>query len=254
MPQSLRPSDTAPTTQLERALDQNSNVKDTVQQSSAELAVISAVLKQELPSEVKKGDVAQALQNTEFRTPRTTWPRSTKPLPTKSMSAPLWSASLQPPKPLSHAKKANPKKPYTRSDPAAHKARSPKIAITCCATTPHRALQGQMRRGLQRMFGVKLAAVIQQRRRPRAMVAALDFTDKNDVVAFFIAATVKAFKSCRRAIEQRQAARAIGVCHVLPAVFTPAGKALCQVLLVGRQNIDDVVRALCKSRHGAGGL
>jgi C4-dicarboxylate-specific signal transduction histidine kinase len=65
MPQSLRPSDTAPTTQLERALDQNSNVKDTVQQSSAELAVISAVLKQELPSEVKKGDVAQALQKTD---------------------------------------------------------------------------------------------------------------------------------------------------------------------------------------------
>jgi hypothetical protein len=65
MSQPLPQSDTATATPLERALDQNTTVKDTVEQSSAELAVINTVLKQELPGDVKKGDVALALQKTD---------------------------------------------------------------------------------------------------------------------------------------------------------------------------------------------
>lgn len=47
---------------LRRALDQNEAVKDTVEQSAAELLVINAVLKQEIPEHVQTGDVAQALE------------------------------------------------------------------------------------------------------------------------------------------------------------------------------------------------
>ncbi len=52
-------------TSLERALDQNEAIQETVEQSAAELCVINAVLKQEVPEHVKTGDVAQALQKTD---------------------------------------------------------------------------------------------------------------------------------------------------------------------------------------------
>ena len=58
-------SDAAAATPLERALDQNATVKDTVELSSAELAVINTVLKQELPDDVIKGVFAQALEKTD---------------------------------------------------------------------------------------------------------------------------------------------------------------------------------------------
>lgn len=51
-------------TRLARALDRNETVEETVKQSSAELFVINAVLKQEIPEHVQTGDVAQALQKT----------------------------------------------------------------------------------------------------------------------------------------------------------------------------------------------
>lgn len=52
-------------TPLERVLDKNETIKDTVEQSAAELVVINAVLKQEVPAHVQTGDVAQALQKTD---------------------------------------------------------------------------------------------------------------------------------------------------------------------------------------------
>ncbi|WP_341908880.1 hypothetical protein [Polaromonas sp. YR568] len=51
-------------TPLERALDKNEAVKETVEQSAAELVIVNAVLNQELPDHVQTGDVAQALQKT----------------------------------------------------------------------------------------------------------------------------------------------------------------------------------------------
>lgn len=59
-PQSAPSADTP----LERALDRNEAVEKTVKQTSAELFVINAVLKQEIPEHVQTGDVAQALEKT----------------------------------------------------------------------------------------------------------------------------------------------------------------------------------------------
>lgn len=56
---------TEPATPLERALEQNEAAQTSVEQSAAELVVIHAVLKQELPDHVQTGDVAHALQRTD---------------------------------------------------------------------------------------------------------------------------------------------------------------------------------------------
>ena len=61
---SFRSSPAAPIAPLERALDQNENIKAAVVQSADELLVIHAVLQQEIPAHVQTGDVAQALQKT----------------------------------------------------------------------------------------------------------------------------------------------------------------------------------------------
>lgn len=52
-------------TPLARALEQNETALGSVEQSAAELVVINAVLKQEIPDDVQIGDVAQALQKTD---------------------------------------------------------------------------------------------------------------------------------------------------------------------------------------------
>jgi phosphoglycerate-specific signal transduction histidine kinase len=63
--QSSRQQPAAPAeTPLKRALDRNETVEETVKQSSAELFVINAVLKQEIPGHIQTGDVAQALEKT----------------------------------------------------------------------------------------------------------------------------------------------------------------------------------------------
>ena len=59
------PGSTDPSTPLARALEQNETVQSIVEQSAADLVVIHAVLKQELPEHVQTGDVAQALQRTD---------------------------------------------------------------------------------------------------------------------------------------------------------------------------------------------
>ena len=62
---SPHPNAPATPTSLERALDQNEAIQETVGQSAAELCVIHAVLQHEVPDHVKIGDVAQALQRTD---------------------------------------------------------------------------------------------------------------------------------------------------------------------------------------------
>ncbi len=52
-------------TPLARALEQNETALDCVEQSAAELVVINAVLKQEVPDNVQIGEVALALQKTD---------------------------------------------------------------------------------------------------------------------------------------------------------------------------------------------
>ena len=58
-------SATDQSTPLERALEQNETAQTIVEQSAAELVVIHAVLKQEIPNDVQTGDVAHALQRTD---------------------------------------------------------------------------------------------------------------------------------------------------------------------------------------------
>lgn len=62
---SKHPSQSASVTSLERVLDQNVAIQDTVGQSAGELCLINTVLKQEVPSHVQNGVVAQALQKTD---------------------------------------------------------------------------------------------------------------------------------------------------------------------------------------------
>ena len=62
---SSQPATSQASTPLARALDQNETVKDVVEQSAAELVVINAVLKQEIPDDAKVGEVAQALLKTD---------------------------------------------------------------------------------------------------------------------------------------------------------------------------------------------
>lgn len=50
---------------LEHALDQNEAIQESVEQSAAELCVVSAVLSREIPDEVKTSEVIQAIQRTE---------------------------------------------------------------------------------------------------------------------------------------------------------------------------------------------
>ncbi|MES2188659.1 MAG: hypothetical protein V4454_00940 [Pseudomonadota bacterium] len=63
MPQ--QPETSEASTPLARALDQNETVKDVVEQSAAELVVINAVLKQEIPDHIQVDEVAQALLKTD---------------------------------------------------------------------------------------------------------------------------------------------------------------------------------------------
>ena len=62
---SKHPSKSASLTSLERVLDQNVAIQDTVGQSADELCLINTVLKQEVPRHVQNGVVAQALQKTD---------------------------------------------------------------------------------------------------------------------------------------------------------------------------------------------
>ncbi len=52
-------------TPLARALDQNDTVKESIEQSAAELLLINTVLKQAIPEHMQTGEVAQALQKTD---------------------------------------------------------------------------------------------------------------------------------------------------------------------------------------------
>lgn len=62
---SVDSQETSGVSPLARALDLNEAATETVEETAAELVMINAVLKQELPDDVQVGDVAHALQRTE---------------------------------------------------------------------------------------------------------------------------------------------------------------------------------------------
>lgn len=61
-PKNSTPAPDADTTTLGRALGQNEAAQEAIEQSASELAVINAVLKQELPEHVQSNDVVMALE------------------------------------------------------------------------------------------------------------------------------------------------------------------------------------------------
>ena len=71
----------------------------------------------------------------------------------------------------------------------------------------------------------------------------LHLTHKNDVITFFIAAAVVAFKPCQRTVEDGQAALSQRVVHTGKTVTLAVGKALAKLQLISRQHIDDVMCA-----------
>jgi len=72
------------------------------------------------------------------------------------------------------------------------------------------------------MLGVKLAAVVQQRRSAFAAAAAFDLSDKNHVSTLLVAAAVKAFKAGRCASQQGRTGYSVDKTNALPAVSAPA--------------------------------
>ena len=74
------------------------------------------------------------------------------------------------------------------------------------------------------MLGVEVPAVEEQRRHARAVGAALDLADENDVVAFLVAAAVEAFEYRHRPGEQR------GAGHAVELVCADTGRPMITVL------------------------
>lgn len=64
-PSSPEPQAPASASTLAHALERNEAARDSVEASAAELVMINAVLKQEIPDDVQIGDVAYALQRTD---------------------------------------------------------------------------------------------------------------------------------------------------------------------------------------------
>ena len=64
MPQFQQTATVISANSLEDALDQNEAIQESVEQSAAELCVVSAVLSREIPDDVKTCEVIQAIQRT----------------------------------------------------------------------------------------------------------------------------------------------------------------------------------------------
>ena len=95
------------------------------------------------------------------------------------------------------------------------------------------------------MFGIEASAMKQQRRGTLAPAAPLHLTDKDDMVAFVIAAAVEALESGGRAGQQRHTRQARLKPQAGPSVRTPNRKALGQPALVNTiGNLTAVLTAL----------
>mgnify|MGYP000985888406 CR=1 FL=1 len=83
------------------------------------------------------------------------------------------------------------------------------------------------------------------------MATALDLSDENDVVTFFVTAAVKTLKRCRGALDQGGSTDTQDKVDAREAVATPRGKLHRQILLVGAQDVDRVMGAGAERGHGA---
>src|SRR5690349_14311688 len=104
--------------------------------------------------------------------------------------------------------------------------------------SPSVPLRPPTRRRSERQLGEVPPAVIDQRQRTLAPLAALDFTHEDDMVAFFILAAVEALEHRGTAFEHRRTARALPEGHAGKTVDVFRGETLSQRALVGGEDVD----------------
>ena len=73
------------------------------------------------------------------------------------------------------------------------------------------------------------------------MFATLDLADEDDMIAFFIAAAIEAFKGGDSASQQGCAAEPVDEFNVCPSILALAGKTFSQFFLIGGQDVDRLV-------------
>jgi hypothetical protein len=94
--------------------------------------------------------------------------------------------------------------------------------------------------------GIKLTAMVEQGTRRLEMVAAFYFTDKNNVVAFFMATAVKALKSGYGTFNQRDSVLTSAPGHTLKAVNVFGGELIGEMYLISTEDVNGVMRARAK--------
>jgi hypothetical protein len=94
--------------------------------------------------------------------------------------------------------------------------------------------------------GVKLTAMVEQRIRRLQVIAALYLTDKNNVIAFFMAAAVKALKNGYGTFNQRDSVVTSAPGHAFKAINVFGGELIGEMRLFCTKNIDGVIRACSK--------
>ena len=107
---------------------------------------------------------------------------------------------------------------------------------------------GHLRLGVDGV-GIKLTAMVEQGTRRLQMVATFYLTDKNNVIAFFMAAAVKALKSGYGTFNQRNSVVTSAPGHARKAINVFGGKLIGEMCLVSTENINSVMRAGAKYRH-----
>jgi hypothetical protein len=94
--------------------------------------------------------------------------------------------------------------------------------------------------------GIKLTAMVEQGTRRLEMVAAFYFTDKNNVVAFFMATAVKALKSGYGTFNQWDSVVTSAPGHTLKAINVFGGELIGEMYLISTEDVNGVMRARAK--------
>jgi hypothetical protein len=95
-------------------------------------------------------------------------------------------------------------------------------------------------------LGIKLTAMVEQGTRRLQVVAAFYLTDKNNVVAFFMATAVKALKSGYCPFNQRHSVLTSAPGHTLKAINVFGGELIGEMYLISTEDVNGVMRARAK--------
>jgi hypothetical protein len=94
--------------------------------------------------------------------------------------------------------------------------------------------------------GIKLTTMVEQGTRRLQVVAAFYLTDKNNVVAFFMATAVKALKSGYGTFNQRHSVMTRATGHTLKAINVFGGKLIGEMYLISTEDVNGVMRTRAK--------